>query len=174
MKRSGPLKRKTPLRRSKPEGPSYERERKPMALATVKPIRRGVYGGTTVAAPKPEAWRCPALLEMARGRPCLLMVPGVCSHRIDTVVAAHSNLSRHGKAGVRKADDCFTVAACHSCHAWLDQGPAPAAQKEAAFLSGHALQVIAWQNIAAASDEPERFRRAARLALERLNEERTA
>ena len=44
----------------------------------------------------------------------------------------------------------------------------------AAFLAGHALQIIAWQIIAAASDEPERFRRAARLALERLNEERTA
>jgi hypothetical protein len=54
------------------------------------------------AVPKTEAIRMPALLEMARGRPCLLLVSGH-DHSPDTVVAAHSNLSIHGKAGARKA-----------------------------------------------------------------------
>lgn len=142
-----------------------EREPKPLHRLE-RPVS---YGGTTAApAPKTAPYRDRALLDMARGRPCLLMVPGCCSHRVDTVVAAHSNWPDHGKAGARKADDCYTVAACHSCHAWLDQGPAPAAQKRAQFMAGHALQVWAWRNIAAATDEPERFRRAARRALEHL------
>jgi hypothetical protein len=168
-----PMKRRTPLRQRRAAGPDIEREPKPRAEigipTSVKPLRRGTYaGGTAAPAPKTEAYRDPALLEMARGRPCLLLIPGICSHRVDTVVAAHSNLSVHGKGGARKADDCFTVAACHACHSWLDQGPAPAAQKAEAFRLGHALQVMAWQNIAAASDEPQRFRAAARRALERL------
>lgn len=140
--------------------------------ASVAPIRRGVFAPVSErceTVPKSKPYRDPALLAMAEGRPCLLLVPGICSHRVDTVVAAHSNLSVHGKSGARKADDIFSVAACHACHAWLDQGPATAKQKEAAFMAGHALQVLAWRNIAAASDEPERFRRAARRALEWLN-----
>lgn len=136
----------------------------------VKPLHSVVMGGGTCGpVPKTAPYRDAVLLEMARGRPCLMMVPGVCNHRLDTTVAAHSNLSIHGKSKGRKAEDCYTVAACHACHSWLDQGPAPARQKEAAFMAGHALQVMAWRNIAAASDEPERFRKAARRALERLN-----
>lgn len=165
MLRRTPLKPSKGFRRQRAEGPRVEREPRPIAPAQ----RSGVYAGTTaVARPKSEPYRDRALLDLARGRPCLLMVPGCCSHRVDTVVAAHSNWSDHGKAGARKADDCYTVAACHACHAWMDQGPAPAAQKRQHFMAAHALQVWAWQNIAAASDEPERFRSAARRALEYL------
>lgn len=35
---------------------------------------------------------------------------------------AHSNWSTHGKGGMRKADDLFHCAVCHTCHSWLDQG----------------------------------------------------
>lgn len=173
MKRT-PMKRRTPLRQSRRDGADVEREPKPWAErllgAVLKPLRRGTYaGGTTGPAAKSEPYRDPALLEMARGRPCLLMVPAVCNHRVDTTAAAHSNLAIHGKAGGRKADDCYTVWACAACHIpWLDQGRAPAHVKEQAFMEAHARQVLAWRLIATDPSEPERFRRAARRALEQL------
>lgn len=157
------------------EGADVEREVKPWAAtlagATLKPLQVATYaGGTAAAQPKSEPYRDQALLEMARGRPCLLMVPAVCNHRLDTTAAAHSNLSVHGKAGGRKADDCYTVWACASCHIpWLDQGKAAANVKEQAFMEAHARQVLAWRLIALDQAEPERFRRAASRALEHLN-----
>lgn len=175
MKRT-PLRRKTPLRQRRAAGPDIEREPRPTARATVQPLRRGTYaGGTTGAAPKSEAYRDAALLEMARNRPCLLLVPGICNHRTDTTVACHSNLSAHGKAGARKADDCYSVWGCFACHAWLDQGRAPADLKEAAFLLGLIHQKAAWGQVTNDPAEPARFRRAAARALHHLlNAERTA
>jgi len=139
-------------------------------LTPNRSLHRGTYeGGTTGPAPKSEAYRDRALLDMAHGRPCLLLVPGVCNHRLDTTVACHSNLSVHGKAGARKADDCYVVYGCWPCHAWLDSGKAPAEQKEQVFMAAHLRQVLAWRQIAADPSEPDRFRRAAQRALEHLN-----
>lgn len=63
-------------------------------------------------------------IDACRGEECYLNVPGVCcsvgwSH--DSVVDCHSNQSRHGKAGARKADNIYTVPGCGPCHAWIDQ-----------------------------------------------------
>jgi hypothetical protein len=118
---------------------------------------------------KPQQHRSAALLEMARDRPCLLMVPGLCNHRTDTTVAAHSNLGIHGKAGARKADDQYSAWACACCHMWLDTSKALASQKEAAFMAAHARQVLAWRLVAMDPKEPERFRKAALWALGLLN-----
>lgn len=183
MLRRTPITRKSPTEKKpkplrftrKAEGPDCEREPKPWAAPTVRSLHRGTYGGTTAgAAPKTKPYRDPALLEMARGRPCLMLVPGVCNHRTDTTAAAHSNFVEHGgKAKNRRADDCFSVWSCKACHIrWLDQpighdGPTRA-QKEAAFMAAHARQVLAWRQVATDSAEPERFRRAARRALEHL------
>jgi hypothetical protein len=120
------------------------------------------------AMPKTEAIRMPALLEMARGRPCLLLVPGH-NHNPDTVVAAHSNLSIHGKAGARKADDVYSVWACAGCHSWLDQGKASAEDKARAFLAAHARQVDHWARIAADRAESPKNRKAAQAAIDTLN-----
>lgn len=132
---------------------------------------RATYTGSTsgVAIPKERAYRDPALLDMARDRPCMLLIPAICNHRTDTTVAAHSNWMDHGKSGSRKADDCYSVWACHSCHLWLDPGKASAREKRFAFMAAHARQVLAWRQIAADPTEPERFRKAARRALEHLN-----
>jgi hypothetical protein len=156
---------------SREERIAARQERMPTAPATAQPLHRAVMtGSTTGPAPKTQPYRDPVLLELARGRPCLLMVPGICNHRIDTTAAAHSNLSIHGKSGARKADDCYTVWACAACHIpWLDQGKASAAIKERAFMEAHARQVLAWRLIATDPNESDRFRRAARRALERLN-----
>lgn len=133
-------------------------------------INRGSYEGSTRgAAPKTEAYRNARLLSMARDERCLMQVPAVCTRGTSTTVAAHSNLSVHGKGGARKADDCYSVWACSACHGWLDQGPATAAAKEAAFLAGHMRQVLEWRLIAGDPARTEAERRAASEALTKLN-----
>lgn len=152
-----------------------EPEVKPWAAALASSSVRSLHRGTTagrvsgVAVVKPEPYRDAVLLDSARGRPCLLLVPAVCNHRLDTTVAAHSNHQEHGKGMGRKADDCYVVEACAACHYWLDFGKATGAAKDAAFMAGHALQVLTWRLRATDPAEPERFRQAARRALERLN-----
>jgi hypothetical protein len=136
----------------------------------MKLLHKGTYsGGTTGPAPKDRAYRDQALLDMAQDRPCMLLVPGICNHRTDTTVAAHSNLYEHGKGKGRKADDVYSVWSCFACHGWLDQGQSPARLKRATFMGAHSRQVLAWRQIADDPGEPERFRRAAARALEQLN-----
>ena len=55
------------------------------------------------------------LLDKAREIPCQN-----CRNDDGTVVAAHSNQSKHGKGKGLKAHDCFMAALCHRCHSWLD------------------------------------------------------
>lgn len=69
-------------------------------------------------------FRSRPLLDLAhRVNECQLRLPDVCegysSHGCEP---AHSNQSRHGKGMSIKADDFYHAAACHSCHAELDQG----------------------------------------------------
>jgi hypothetical protein len=167
MKQHQPLRRTRWLRRRK----EWEMadEDKPWAPATVLPVARGTYGGAgTVARPKTVPQRNRRLLELAENMPCLLLVPGCCNHRIDTTVACHSNLSIHGKAGRRKADDQYSVHGCAACHWWLDFGPAPEAQKTAVFMDGLARMVLVLRQIAADSARPMAERRAAQWGLDRL------
>lgn len=154
-----------------PEQRQAEKDARRLALCTPsRVITRGTYAGATAAAdPKPVEYRNSALLEMAKDRPCLLLVPAVCNHRVDTTVACHSNLSIHGKAGARKADDQYSVWGCAACHYWLDFGKARAEQKAGAFMLGHANQVLAWRFVATDPQEPPRARRAALWALQLLN-----
>lgn len=150
-----------------------EKARNLAALAIPpRTIHRGVYGGTTTGpAPKSEAYRDPVLLEMARGRLCTLDDPVICDHseQPQDTVAAHANGLKFGKGMGRKADDCHVAYLCHCAHAWLDQGRARAEDKEMRYLLAHANTVLLWRLIAMDPGEPERFRAAARRALERLN-----
>ncbi|SDX13782.1 Protein of unknown function [Variovorax sp. YR634] len=139
-----------------------------LAVAT----RRGIYAAPAqgVAMPKAEQHRNAHLLSMARGQPCMLEVPGICNGDRTTVVAAHSNLSIHGKAGARKADDQYHVYACFACHQWLDQGGAPAEIKACAFMQAHLWMVDIWRGIVAGFiDATPKDKAAAQWALARLN-----
>lgn len=164
MKRT-PMKRTAFKRKHEPTVPRAERPMAKLSPAT----RRGSYAGTTTAiAAKTEPRRNRRLLDLANGAPCLLLVPGHCSQVWDSVVACHSNLSEHGKAGARKADDHYSVWGCFGCHRWLDQGGAPAAEKRRVFMGAHRRQVAAWREIARnPSDEPA-DRKAAQWALDQL------
>jgi hypothetical protein len=46
----------------------------------------------------------------------------VCGADDGTVVAAHSNQSKHGKGRSIKASDVYVASLCHQCHAEIDQG----------------------------------------------------
>ena len=69
-----------------------------------------------IAFPKTEYVRLPKLLALARESTCML---AYLKHRHDhdTVVAAHSDSSRHGKGRGIKAHDCFIAFLCFNCHA---------------------------------------------------------
>lgn len=120
------------------------------------------------AQPNTVQHRNPRLLALAQGMPCLLLVPACCNHRTDTTVACHSNAGAHGKAKARKADDQYTVWGCSACHAWLDSGPAPRAQKEAAFMAAHLRQVNAWRLMTVEAGIPASEKKAAQWALDML------
>ncbi|WP_416406509.1 DUF1364 family protein [Paracidovorax citrulli] len=141
------------------------------AMAEVRPRASTMASasGPGPARPKTKAKRNAHLRDMARGMPCLLQIAGVCNHDRTTVVCCHSNLSCHGKAGARKADDHYSVWGCAACHRWLDQGTATGECKEAAFMAAHMRQVLEWRAIAFAPDSTPRDRSAAAWALEHLN-----
>lgn len=95
--------------------------------------------------PKDTPRRNKRLLDLARGKPCLLQIPGVCNGDPATTVAAHSNQLIHGKGRGRKAHDCYVVYACADCHFWFDQGPATKYRKIEAFNAAHKRQIDAWK-----------------------------
>jgi hypothetical protein len=163
--------RSRPLRRKPPKQPSHERSEHPVAPGVLRPLRPGTYAGglSGASVEKSEPQRNRALLDMARDRPCLLQIDGVCTGDTATTVACHSNLSIHGKAGARKADDQYSVWGCMACHRWLDQGRGTFLRKESMFMLAHLSQVLEWRRIAADVGEPQRFRQAAQWALDRLN-----
>lgn len=133
-----------------------------------QPISRGVVSRCDALAlvqPKTMEQRNPHLLAMARGKRCLLCVPGICDCKPASVVACHSNFAIHGKSGARKADDQFSVWGGMSCHRWLDQGPAPYEQKLAVFMRAHLDQVLEWRRMVGDMSYPPKDRAAAHWAL---------
>ncbi len=156
------------LTRSSFKRPEYKRA-PPSKPAMCRPgVTVFAANDAVLAQPKSEPRRNPHLLTLARGMFCLLLVPGVCQGGTETTVACHSNLQCHGKAGARKADDCYSAWGCMACHRWLDQGPATFEVKEAAFMAGHLRQVLEWRGIAADSQRPAKARAAVLWALGNL------
>ena len=146
-------------------------DRAQAAIKSVAPRRALLAPSTTVFSPVPKttAHRNSHLRAMARDKPCLLRMPGVCCGDWSTTVACHSNWSIHGKAGARKANDEYTVWGCFTCHQWPDQGPATGEAKEMAFMRAHLAQVLEWRAIALDAGQPSRSRAAVEWALGLLN-----
>jgi hypothetical protein len=169
MKRSTPLKR-TPFARSQPEREARPERIKPVATPLARPVRYAQPANDPVAAvTKTAPKRNPHLLTMAKGQRCFLRVPDVCCNDPATTVACHSNWTEHGKAGARKADDCYHVWGCFACHAWLDQGDASAEEKREAFDSAFAWMVAIWRDITQhMQPATPKDRAAAQWALDRL------
>lgn len=146
-----------------------ERARKIPTLADPSRFKWGEEVGEGITAqPKTVALRNPAILEMARGRPCLLQAPYTMSHDPATTVGCHGNGHQFGKGDRRKADDCYVVWGCFECHSWLDQGSASQHEKLRVFHLGMFRQMLAWEQVAASEHESQRFKRAAEWALDNL------
>lgn len=122
------------------------------------------------AVPKDPRYEDAHLLRMARGRACLLQSP-ICNHNPETTVACHGAGVANGKGMGFKVGDFFTAWGCHACNHYTDAyGGATAEEKAAVFAAGHALQVLAWQEIAGSSSAPARDRQSAQAALDKIAE----
>jgi hypothetical protein len=59
------------------------------------------------------------LRKLARGKPCYMRLPSVCTHNTEQTVLAH--LRRGNVAGVgEKPNDLCGLPACEACHSALD------------------------------------------------------
>lgn len=150
----------------------FKRPEKPAkAPKTMQKLyRQGVAGPVTLTAlPKSEAKRNQNIMAMAKGKPCLIEIPGICNHNPETTVAAHSNWHEHGKSLGRKADDQYTVWACSDCHHYIDANPTTRETARHWWHEGHKKQVDFWIYIANhGKDQKEKS--AAQWALEQLKE----
>lgn len=120
MKRSAPMKRGAPLART-----GFKRKEPGVFKKQLDRNTQIARRTAMKSKPKrPTVAEGSKYLAACRGEECYLRVPGVCcsigwAH--ESVVDCHSNQSRHGKAGARKADNIYTVPGCGPCHAWIDQ-----------------------------------------------------
>ena len=60
------------------------------------------------------------LRKTAKGRECMVRLPGVCNHNPETTVLAHVRLAGVSGMGM-KADDLLGAWACSSCHDAIDR-----------------------------------------------------
>ncbi|MBI4695545.1 MAG: DUF1364 family protein [Gammaproteobacteria bacterium] len=65
-------------------------------------------------------YRNPELLELARGKPCMMRLQRVCNGNPETVVWAHLNSLDSGKGTGIKGHDSEGGFACSACHDALD------------------------------------------------------
>ena len=98
MKRGGPLKRKTPLKRT-----------------GFKPARKSELKRTSMKQARSKQTKIRASAE---GQDCQVRIIGVCCNDPETTVLAHINGSGMGM----KASDILGAYSCFECHQWLDGG----------------------------------------------------
>lgn len=60
------------------------------------------------------------LRDLARGKPCMVRIPGVCNGNPDTTVLAHFRMAGTCGGGM-KPDDWQAAWACHACHDECDR-----------------------------------------------------
>lgn len=149
----------------------YLRQRTYPKRSSIEPLHRGVLGrveAVVAPAPKTTPYRDRRLLDLARGEPCYLRIPGICIGGTETTVPCHGNGAIFGKGMARKADDTSACPGCFACHRWLDQGPASAADKMRAYLAGCSAWVLRLREIAVDTSRPVAQQVAASQALQRI------
>lgn len=62
----------------------------------------------------------PDLRKLARGRPCMVRLPGICNGNPETTVGAHFRMPGASGMGI-KSPDLFIAWACSSCHDAIDR-----------------------------------------------------
>lgn len=143
------------------------RNRRALAATRGRAARMGP--ADLAPAPKDPPGKNRHLLDMARGRPCLIRSPR-CVGGTETTVACHGAGIANGKGMGRKVSDALTCWGCWACNDYTDAySGATAQQKRDVFILGHYHQVHEWRRIEGSAAEPEKDRAAARWALEYLN-----
>lgn len=88
-----------------------------------------------------------ALLDLARGQPCLIQSP-ICNHNCETTVACHGSGLANGKGMGYKTHDYLSVWGCSDCNHYTDAYKnASPTEKRQAWQAGHVRQMAAWQHI---------------------------
>jgi hypothetical protein len=130
MKRSAPMKRGAPLART-----GFKRKEPGVFKKQLDRNTQIARRAAMKSKPKrPTVAEGSKYLAACRDEPCYLNVLCPWTDWADpTVVDCHSNQSKHGKAGARKADHEFTVPGCARCHDWYDNSGAPYELKCAKF-----------------------------------------
>ena len=59
------------------------------------------------------------LTKLARGKPCMIRLPGICNRDPETTVPCHVRMIDVSGAGL-KAPDIFIAFGCAACHAVVD------------------------------------------------------
>jgi hypothetical protein len=72
----------------------------------------------------------PELLKLARDKPCMFRVPGVCCNDTATTVWCHSNRQAHGHGLGLKSHDIHGAFGCYRCHDWYDARSHPWVRRE--------------------------------------------
>lgn len=60
------------------------------------------------------------LRKAAKGRDCLVRLPGICNHNPETTVLAHIRRGGIAGTGYKGAGDLVAVLACSACHDAID------------------------------------------------------
>lgn len=156
-------------RRAALHQPAGEREPRPMALSPA--TRRGTYSGSTSghAVDKDPHTVNAHLRNLARGEACTgHRYGGYCHCDPATTVLAHTNSIADGKGMGYKAHDHLGAFLGMDCHAWLDQGNASAAERDAFMAAAQERTRQRWHAIASDPAAKEWRRKAAQWALEQL------
>ena len=61
------------------------------------------------------------LRKEARGRACMVRLPGICNHNSETVVLAHIRLPGVSGMGIKAPSDLLGAWACSACHDAIDR-----------------------------------------------------
>lgn len=60
------------------------------------------------------------LRKLARGKPCQVRIPLICSHDRSTTVLAHYRMAGYSGTGMKPDDWSFGAWACAACHDVID------------------------------------------------------
>lgn len=78
------------------------------------------------------------LRALARDKPCMVRIPGICNGNPETTVLAHARIIGISGMGI-KAPDIFGAWACSACHDYVDNrraNSAGAVQRRLDLLEG--------------------------------------
>lgn len=107
-----------------------------------------------------------ALLDLARGQPCLIQSP-ICNHNCETTVACHGSGVENGKGMGYKTHDWLSVWGCSDCNHYTDAYKnASPTEKRQAWQAGHKRQILMWNAIVGLKQGKPREIKAAQWALD--------